>query len=292
MGTLIARAAHGREVLPVPLQIDIPGLEIGAEDTLVDVGCGQGDVCAYAAALGAAVIGVDSDPAALAIAEERLRRLPARSFRTILSDCDPIPLPDASASVVIATEVLEHVDDPPRFLAELVRVGRPGARYVLSAPDPASEEVMRAVAPGWYWRRPFHIHVYEHSVLDALVRESGLEIIGRGARGFHQSLWWVFRFALGAEVNEPTPDAALLKHWDAAWTALGEAPGGLRAAEALDRAIPKSQLILARKGGGSRYRSVGVKSFGWRSRWKRRLRDGSARLLGFDVRWSVRRSRG
>jgi SAM-dependent methyltransferase len=292
MGTTSPPASTLREVVPVPLQIDIPGLEIGPDDTVVDVGCGVGTVCAYAAKLGAAVIGIDADEAALAVADEALRRLPARSWRGIVSGCDPIPLPDASASVVIATEVLEHVDDPPRFLAELVRVGRPGARYVISVPDPASEAVMKAAAPGWYWRRPFHIHVYEHETLDALVRAAGLEPVGRASRGFHQSLWWAFRMALGAEVNQPAPDAPLLRHWDAAWSALMEAPGGPRVAEALDRAVPKSQLVLARKPGGT----AAASSFGgpvWsRSRWKRRWRDGGVRLAGFDVRWSVRRARG
>jgi hypothetical protein len=196
---------------------------------------------------------------------------------------------DATATVVIATEVLEHVDEPERFLAELVRIGRPGARYVISVPHPASESVMREVAPGWYWRRPYHVHVYEPAVLDGLIRGAGLEIEARAVRGFYQSVWWAFRMALGAKIAEPVPDHPLLKHWDAAWLALGTTPGGARAAEALDRLIPKSQLVLARKPGGA----AAASSFGgpvsMRSRWKRRVRDGAVRLGWFDVRWSVRR---
>ncbi|WP_215199644.1 methyltransferase domain-containing protein, partial [Escherichia coli] len=41
----------------------------------------------------------------------------------LVSDCDPLPLADATATRVVSTEVIEHVDDPRQFLAELVRVG-------------------------------------------------------------------------------------------------------------------------------------------------------------------------
>src|SRR4051794_26788410 len=101
MGTPGTDAVHQPERLPVPLQIDVPGLEIGPEDTVVDVGCGDGAVCASAARLGAAVIGLDVDEVAVARANERMSGVPARSWRAIHSECDPIPLPDATASVVV-----------------------------------------------------------------------------------------------------------------------------------------------------------------------------------------------
>lgn len=285
-----ARDVAGSISIPVPLQIDVPGMAIGPRDTVADVGCGDGTVCAYAGRQGADVIGIDIDEVAVRVAGEVMRGVPARSWRGVVSDCDPIPLPDASASVVIATEVLEHVDDPPRFLAELVRIGRPGARYVISVPDPASEAVLRVVAPGWYWEKPFHRHVYEHDVLDGLVRAAGLGVEARASRGFSQSLWWAFRMALGAEVNAPTPDAPLLRHWEAAWAALLDTPRGPQVAEALDRLVPKSQVLLARKPGRLDPGAAPFVGPVWsRSRWKRRLRDGVVSVAGFDVRWSVRR---
>src|SRR5690349_17275109 len=116
-----------------------PAFEITSDDTVVDVGCGAGALCRCAGMVGADVIGIDIHPDLVADTIEMMRAVPARSFRGIVCDSDPIPLPDATASVVISTEVLEHVDDPARFLAELVRIGKPGARYLFTVPDPASE---------------------------------------------------------------------------------------------------------------------------------------------------------
>jgi SAM-dependent methyltransferase len=214
----------------------------------------------------------------------------ARSWRGIVSGCDPIPLPDATASAVICTEVLEHVDDPARFVAELARIGRPAARYLISVPDPTSESVMRIVAPRWYWEKPYHQHVYEHQTVNAMLQSAGLVIEARSGGGFDASLWWIFRMALGAQPHDPTPDAPLLRDWERTWSALLATPRGRQVAEALDALVPKSQIVIARKDDGAAQRPSTRGARRSRSLWKRRLRDGAIRLGGLDIRWSVRRA--
>lgn len=51
-----------------------------------------------------------------------------------ISDVVSIPVPDASFDAILCTEVLEHVPDPIRAVAEMSRILRPGGRLLLSAP--------------------------------------------------------------------------------------------------------------------------------------------------------------
>ncbi|TLL10335.1 methyltransferase domain-containing protein, partial [Pseudomonas aeruginosa] len=61
----------------------------------------------------------DIDAEKIARTRERLADTPARELECLVSDCDPLPLADATATRVVSTEVIEHVDDPRQFLAEL-----------------------------------------------------------------------------------------------------------------------------------------------------------------------------
>ena len=50
------------------------------------------------------------------------------------ADARELPVPDASFDLVVATEIIEHVPDPARLLAEIARVLRPGGALIASAP--------------------------------------------------------------------------------------------------------------------------------------------------------------
>ncbi|MEZ1349725.1 class I SAM-dependent methyltransferase, partial [Pseudomonas aeruginosa] len=96
------------------------GFPISAEDTVLDVGCGDGGNVHFCAMRGARIIIADIDAEKIARTRERLADTPARELECLVSDCDPLPLADATATRVVSTEVIEHVDDPRQFLAELV----------------------------------------------------------------------------------------------------------------------------------------------------------------------------
>ncbi len=265
-----------------PFQIDFPGFDITADDTVVDVGCGEGSVCTYAGHQGAAVIGLDIEPSLIETTAQAMEGVPARSFRGIVSDADPIPLPDGTASVVIAAEVLEHVDDPARIMAELARIGKPGARYLISVPDPASESVMKVVAPPWYFEHPLHVRIFEHEVLDRLCTDAGLVIESRTSSGFFWALWWTSRMAIGMEHKYAgTTDHEIFEHLDGFFGNLLATPRGSEAVQVFDRLLPKSQVIVARKAGRPLHRP-------W-ARLRNRLRVGSIRFGGVDLSWRMRR---
>ncbi len=228
----------------------MPGFAIGGADTVVDVGCGSGAASEFAALCGAEVVAVDIDPEAVrAVARRRKGWRLSRPFHVLQSDANPLPLPDGIATRVICQEVLEHVDDPRRVLGELVRMGRPGALYLLTVPDPASEALLKNIAPEVFWRKPNHVRVFGREEFDNLVTGFGLEIVRRSRGSFFWSMWWSLFWAMDACPAAGAPGTPVLREWNRTWAALLASPNGARVKQALDDCAPRSQVLIARKPG-------------------------------------------
>lgn len=233
------------------------GFAISKEDVVLDFGCGEGVSAWFCALRGAHVIFADIDPGMVAATKKRLEGTPARVTTPIVSDCNPLPLDEAVASKVIASEVLEHVDDPRQVLEELVRVGRPGARYLLTVPDPVSEGLQRQLAPAAFFEKPRevstmisglcpgHIRTFRRDEFADLVTGAGLVVEERHYYGFYWAMW--FNLFWRCRVDFSAPHHPVLDNWTRTWAALLDEEGGLEVKEALDRFMPKSQLIIARK---------------------------------------------
>ena len=93
---------------------------------LVDLACGGGLMAPHVAALGYRHVGVDLGLPGLRLAR-RHGVTPVRG--SVLA----VPLADGCADVVVAGEILEHVEDDVAVLAESARLLRPGGTLVLDA---------------------------------------------------------------------------------------------------------------------------------------------------------------
>lgn len=91
---------------------------------LVDLGCGAGLLAPHVAARGYRHIGVDASGSALDAAR-------AHGVAAVRGDVLAVPLAAASADVVVAGEILEHVTDLARAVREACRVLRPGGLLVI-----------------------------------------------------------------------------------------------------------------------------------------------------------------
>jgi SAM-dependent methyltransferase len=95
---------------------------------VLDLGCRDGALT-HAYAGGNDIVGVDADREALAEAQKL-------GIETRWADLDePLPFEDASFDVVVAGELLEHLRDPKRVVADARRVLRPGGTFVASVPN-------------------------------------------------------------------------------------------------------------------------------------------------------------
>lgn len=221
------------------------GFKIEPDDVFLDVGCGDGGACGFAALQKAYVIASDVDPEKVETVRCKLAESQARGFEAIVSDSNPLPLADGTASKVISLEVIEHVDDPVQFLSELVRVGKPDAQYLITCPDPVAEALQRELAPPAYWAKPNHVRVVQREELGALVERAGLKIEHRGQYSFFWAMYWVLFWAAKQEFGQP--DNPLLQHWANTWHALIANPNAGHIKKALDGFMPKSQIVVARK---------------------------------------------
>lgn len=224
----------------------VDGFTITQNDTVVDVGCGGGTAStSFAAAQGAEIIAADVDPDSIEKTRQKLENSRARKFTALLTNSDPLPIADEWASRVIAMEVLEHVEDPKRFMNELVRIAQPGALILLTVPDPASEAVQQRLAPPAYWQHPNHLRIFSREDFRRTVEQAGLSVERQFYRGFYWAVWWALFWASEQELGDP--ESPMLRHWTQSWHALVKSPKGRAIKEALDAQLPKSQGILARK---------------------------------------------
>jgi SAM-dependent methyltransferase len=121
---------------------------------VADLGCGQ---LPYAGALAGRGI---RDYYAFDLSAESLRVArdnapPGLPLHLVMGGVRQVPLPDGAADVVISSEVLEHLDDPPAYLREIRRVLRRGGHASLSTPCASVSLVPSALLP--FVRRPGQI---------------------------------------------------------------------------------------------------------------------------------------
>jgi 2-polyprenyl-6-hydroxyphenyl methylase / 3-demethylubiquinone-9 3-methyltransferase len=151
-----ARFGYFRRVLQ-ELQVDLAGAAV------LDIGCGGGLLAEEFARLGCRVTGIDPSEPSLRTAREH-----ARQSGLEIAYCqgagEDLPFPDASFDIVYCCDVLEHVSDLDRVMAETVRVLKPGGTYFYDTINrtPVSKFVMIKLFQDWRWSRlmPPRLHVW------------------------------------------------------------------------------------------------------------------------------------
>lgn len=100
---------------------------------VLDLGCGSGYGAARIAALAKSIVAVDVSEEAIRFASEHYAS-PNLTHRVIQPDA-PLPFKSASFDVVLSFQVIEHVRDDAGYVAEALRVLRPGGTLIVITPN-------------------------------------------------------------------------------------------------------------------------------------------------------------
>lgn len=134
---------------------------------LLDVGFGSGISLEIACAAGWAVSGIEVSAPAI----EQAR---SKGFDVVHARLEDAGLPSGAYDVVMAAEVIEHVEDPLSLLREMTRLVRPGGLVWLTTPN-GNGISMRLLRLDWsVVSPPEHLQLFTRVGVEALLAASGL----------------------------------------------------------------------------------------------------------------------
>jgi SAM-dependent methyltransferase len=138
-----------------------------APGDMVEVGPGHGTLAEQAVAAGWRYTAIEASPILIDV----LRK---KGLQVIESWAPPIPVPDASADVIYADQVLEHmsgIDAARLFTAEALRALRPGGVLFVVVPDYLKERT-------FFWDVDYtHNFVTTERRVKQLFNDGGFEIL-------------------------------------------------------------------------------------------------------------------
>ena len=221
------------------LTVDFDRLGVKRGDRVLDMGAGAGRHAFEALRRGATIVAFDYSLTELQqcmgtyYAMHAEGQIPPGGAGTaVRGDALALPFPDGSFDRIIASEVLEHIGDDRRAIAELYRVLAPGGTIAATVPSWFPEQICWKLSDEYHAPKAVggHVRIYRKAGLSELLSQAGFELSGtHRAHALHSPYWWL-KCAVGPTNNDNPLVKKYLKllEWD-----IIEAPKLTRTADRL-----------------------------------------------------------
>ena len=234
------------------LTVDYERLGVNRGERLLDLGCGGGRHAFAAFRLGARVVALDAQAEEIAKVRNTIgamveaAEVPSdEEAGVVQADALRLPFLDSSFDRIIASEVLEHIDEDQTAMSELARVLRPGGTIAVTVPRFGPEAVNWALSREYHDVEGGHVRIYRRSTLVDRLRRAGLKPLdSHHAHALHTPYWW-----LRCVVGTTRDDHLLVRayHRVLVWDIV-RAPRVTRVAEhLLNPLMGKSLVVYLRK---------------------------------------------
>lgn len=239
------------------LTVDYERLGAVRGDRVLDLGCGAGRHAFESARRGCVTVASDRDAGELHAVTDMFAAMddageidsPAGQHigHAVVADATALPYPDASFDRIIAAEVLEHIVDDERAIAELARVLRPGGTIAVTVPARAAERVCWALSADYHAPAvpDGHVRIYSAGELRTKLAAAGLYVSdSHGAHGLHTP-YWSLRCLVGPH-NDQHP-LVRAYHRLLVWDMTAAPPLTRTLDRLLNAVLPKSTVLYAYK---------------------------------------------
>jgi len=105
---------------------------------ILDVGCGDGVLSYLLSQKGAFVIGVDSSDEAITFAKKKTRNI--KNIEFIKASAYHLPFKHNYFDYVCSSDVIEHLQEPEKMLAEIRRISNENGKRIITTPLRFTEE--------------------------------------------------------------------------------------------------------------------------------------------------------
>jgi ubiquinone/menaquinone biosynthesis C-methylase UbiE len=141
---------------------------------VLDVGCGSGWVARQQAAKGGKVVSVDLSQRNL---EKTKLAVGRESADFVLADAYRLPFRSGSFDVVIASEVLEHLNSPAACVQEFERTLAPNGRIIVSTPYKEKIQYYLCIHCNKKTPANAHLHSFDEHSLELLFQSQNFRRI-------------------------------------------------------------------------------------------------------------------